>query len=153
MIGGDTNIVDDEEMSSQGSVHSPSVGTGDGTQVQSFVTQQTLPSPGSPLRPQSPVPRAAPTLQSSVVGMPSAFATTVPVVSGSEPSGSVTPTVPVGVPTLEETKAAFGEVSSAFQDMSARHGQIQGNLQSLATTVAALSQAKREEQEASLQVQ
>ena len=93
VIGGDTNIVDDEEMSSQGSVHSPSVGTGDGTQVQSFVTQQTLPSPGSPLRPQSPVPRAAPTLQSSVVGTPSVFATTVPVVSGSEPSGSVTPIV------------------------------------------------------------
>ena len=85
--------------------------------------------------------------------MPSIFATTVPVVSGSEPSGSVTPTVPVGVPTLEETKAAFGEVSSAFQDMSAKHGQIQGNLQSLAMTVAALSQAKREEQEPSLQVQ
>ena len=149
VLGGDANIVDDEEMSSQSSVHSPSVVTGEGTQVPSLVTQQTLSSPGSPLRPQSPVPRAAPTMQSSIVGTPSALATTVPVGSGNEPSGSIAPMVPIGVPTLEQTKAAFGEVSSAFQDMSAKHGQIQGNLQSLATTVAALSQAKKEEQEAS----
>ena len=54
---------------------------------------------------------------------------------------------------MEEMKAAFGEVSSEFQDMLAKHGQIQGNLQSLGTTVATLSQAKREEQEASSQVQ
>ena len=47
--------------------------------------------------------------------------------------------VPVEVPMLEETKAAFGEVSSAFQDMLAKHGQIQGNLQILASTVATLS--------------
>ena len=60
--------------------------------------------------------------------------------------------IPVGVPTLEETKYVFGEVSFAFQDMSAKHGQIQGNLQTLASTVVALSQAKREEQEASSQV-
>ena len=145
VLFGDTNIVDDEEMSSQGSVHSPSVVTREGTQLQSLVIQQTIPSPGSPLHPQSAVPHVAPTLQSSIVGTPSAFATTVPVVNGSEPSGSVAPTVPVGVQMLEETKAAFGKVSSTFQDMSARHGQIQGNLQSLATTVAALSQAKREE--------
>ena len=123
-LGGDTNIVDDEEMSSQGSVQSPSVLTGEGTQVPSLVTQQTLSSPGSPLRPQSPVPRAAPTMQSSIVGMPSAFATTVPIGIDSEPSGSIAPTVPIGVPTLEQTKVAFGEVPSASQDMSTKHGQI-----------------------------
>ena len=34
-----------------------------------------------------------------------------------------------------------------------KHGQIQGNLQNLASTIAALSQAKQEEQDASIQVQ
>ena len=153
IYGGEANIVDDEEMSSQGSVHSPFAVTSEATHVQSPVIQQTVPSGGSPLRPQSPVSRAAPTMQSSIVGTPSAFASTIPIAGGSEHIGTVSTTIPVGVPTLEETKAAFGEVSSAFQDMSAKHGQIQGNLQTLASTVAALSQAKREEQEASSQVQ
>ena len=153
IYGGEANIVDDEEMSSQGSVHSPFAVTSEATHVQSPVIQQTVPSGGSPLRPQSPVSRAAPTMQSSIVGTPSAFASTIPITGGSEHIGTVSTTIPVGVPTLEETKAAFGEVSSAFQDISAKHGQIQGNLQTLASTVAALSQAKREEQEASSQVQ
>ena len=71
-------------------------------------------------------------------------------VSG-QPS-QVAPTIPVKAPMLEETKAVFGEISSAFEDMSAKHGQIQGNLQTLASTVAALSQAKQKEHEASSQV-
>ena len=37
--------------------------------------------------------------------------------------------------------------------MSIKHGQIQGNLQNLASTVAALNQAKQEEQDASVRVQ
>ena len=59
----------------------------------------------------------------------------------------------IEVPTMEETKAAFGEVLSAFQNMLAKHGQIQGNLQTLASTMDALRQAKQEEQEAFIQVQ
>ena len=72
------------------------------------------------------MPRVALTMQSSIGPQASAFAPTIPVtlVSGSRQSSPVTPIVPVEVPTLEETKAAFGEVSSAFQDMSAKHGQI-----------------------------
>ena len=131
------NIVDDEEMSSQGSVHSPLIGSSVGTPVQTPVTQQPIPVTGSPLRPQSPVARIVPTVQSSVFAQPSAFATTIPVAaaSGSGQPGSVAPTIPVEVPTLEDTKVAFQEVSSTFRDMSAQHRQIQGNLQTLASTV------------------
>ena len=50
------NIVDDEEMSSQGSVHSPLIESSVETLVQTPVTQQALPVAGSPLRPQSFVP-------------------------------------------------------------------------------------------------
>ena len=87
--------------------------------------------------------------------MPSAFTTTIPVVaaSGSGALINVAPTVSIELPTLQETKATFGEVSSAFQDMSMKHDQIQGNLQNLASIVAALNQAKQEEQDASVEVQ
>ena len=70
--------------------------------------------------------------------------TTVPVVAASDSGqlSQVAPAIPVEVLMLEETKAAFGEVSLVFQDMSAKHGQIHGNLQTLASTIAVLSQAK-----------
>ena len=149
------NIVDDEEMSSQGSVHSPLIGSTIRTPVQTPVIQQSLPVTGSPLRPQSPVAHIAPTVQSSVFAQPSAFVMTIPVAaaSGSGQTGNVAPTIPVEVPTLEDTKAAFQEVSLTFKDMSAQHGQIQGNLQALASTVQALRQSKQAEQETSVQVQ
>ena len=120
------NIVDDEEMSSKGSVHSPLIGSSVGTPVQTLVIQQSLPVAGFPLRPQSPMARIAPTVQSNVFAQPSAFAMTIPVTtaSGSGQPGNVAPTIPVEVPTLEDTKAAFQEVSSTFRDMSAQHGQI-----------------------------
>ena len=63
---GDVNIVDNDEMSSQGSAHSPFVISSVGTPLPSLVTQQTMEPAGSPLRPQSPVPRAALTMQSSI---------------------------------------------------------------------------------------
>ena len=141
------NVVDDEEMSSQGSVHSPLIGSSVGMLVQTPVTPQVIPVAGSPLQPQSPVARATPTVQSSVLGHPSAFATIVPtaVASGSEQLGNVAPTIPVEVPTLEDTKAAFQEVSSTFRNMSAQHGQMQGNLQELASTVQELRRVKQAE--------
>ena len=90
------NIVDDEEMSSQGSVHSPLIGSSVGTPVQTPVIQQSLPVAGSPLRPQSPVARIAPTVQSSVFAQPSAFTTTIPITaaSGSGQMDNVAPTIP-----------------------------------------------------------
>ena len=51
------------------------------------------------------------------------------------------------------TKEAFQEVSSAFQEMSTKHGQIQGSLQVLASTVEALKQAQQGEVASSVQVQ
>ena len=63
---GDVNIVDDDEMSSQGSVHSPFVVSSAGTPLPSLVTQQTMEPARSPLRLQSLVPRVAPTIQSSI---------------------------------------------------------------------------------------
>ena len=99
--------------------------------------------------------RIAPIVRSSVFALPSAFATTVPMAatSGSEQPSNIASTVPVEVPTLKDTRAAFQEVSLTFRDMSAHHGQIQGNLQNLASTVHALRQAKQEEQETSVQRQ
>ena len=44
--GGEVNIVDDEEISSQGSVHSPFAVTSEGIPVQSPVIQQTMPFVG-----------------------------------------------------------------------------------------------------------
>ena len=124
------NVVDDEEMSSQGSVHSPLIGSGVGTPVQTPVTPQVIPVVGSPLRPQSPVARTTLTIQSSILGHPSAFATIVlaAAASGSGQLSSVAPMIPIKVPTLEDTKAAFQEVSLTFCNMSAQHGQMQGNL-------------------------
>ena len=84
--------------------------------------------------------RVTPTVQSNMFAMPNAFAATIPMAAagGSGQTSNVAPIVPVEVPTLEEMKPAFGEVSSAFQDMSMKHGQIQANLQTLASTVDAL---------------
>ena len=53
---------------------------------------------------------------------------------------AVAPMVPVDVPSRQETKEAFQKVLSAFQDMYAKHGQIQGSLQVLASTVEVLKQ-------------
>ena len=135
---GTINIVDDDEMSSQGSVNAPVAVSSVGTQVQAPVMQQTTPLARSPLRPQSPIAQVAPTVQSSVFAHPSAFATTVPVAGGSGQARPVAPTIPLDVPTRQETKKAFDEVSSAFQDMSAQHGQIKRGLQVLASAVEAL---------------
>ena len=107
-------------------------------QVQSPVMQQTITPSGSPLWPQSPIAQVAPIVQSSVFAHPSAFAPTIPVIGGSGQTGSIAPTIPLDLPTRQETKKAFEEIPSAFQDMSAQHGQIKGGLQVLASAVEAL---------------
>ena len=112
-----------------------------------------IPPTGSPLRPQSPIAQVTPIVQSSVFAHPSAFAPTIPLTGGSEQIGFVAPTIPLDVPTRQETKKAFEEVSSAFQDMSVQHGQIKGGLQVLASMVEALRQAKQGEMETTSQGQ
>ena len=66
----------------------------------------------------------APTEQSSVFAGRSGVAPTVPVAAESVQPSAVATTVPVDVLSRQEMKEAFQEVSSAFQDMSAKHGQI-----------------------------
>ena len=80
----------------------------------------------------------APTVQSNVFAGRSGVAPTVLVGEGSEQLSAVAPIIPMDVLSRQETKEAFQEVSSAFQYMSAKHEQIQGSLQVLASTVEAL---------------
>ena len=163
------NIVDDEEMSSQGSVNAPVAAPRTEAPLSSIGTQSSVMPSGLPLRPQSPVAQGAPTLQSSVGAGSSGIVPTVPVAGGLSSIGTAAPTSPVGgglpsfgtvvqttpvdVPSRQETKKAFEEVSSAFQGMTEQHGQMQGDLQTLASTVAALKQAQQGEAESSAQVQ
>ena len=87
------NIVDDDEMSSQGSVNAPVAAPRTEAPIQSVGTQSSVMPSELPLRPQLLVTRVTPTVQSSVFAAP-----TIPVV-GSLPSiGTVAPTIPVDVP-------------------------------------------------------
>ena len=83
----------------------------------------------------------------------SGIAPTIPVVGGLPSIGTIAPTIPADVPSRQETKEAFEEVSSAFKGMTKKHGQMQGDLQTLASTVEALKQAQQGEAESSTQVQ
>ena len=86
-----------------------------------------------------------PTEQSSVFAGCSGVAPTIPVAAGSVQPSAVATTVPVDVPSRQETKEAFQEVSLAFQEMPTKHGQIQGSLQVLASMVEAMKQAQQGE--------
>ena len=63
------------------------------------------------------------------------------------------PTVPVDVPTREETKQAFAEVSSVLRDVSTQHDEVQAGMQSLASGVETLRRARAADLETSAQVQ
>ena len=130
------NLVDDEEMSSQGSVNAPVARTA--SPVAQGPTYQT-PSglPPWPGLPRAPVQPAAAPDQQSVVAGPSGgrAATTVPVQSTEV---IATPTVPVDAPTRAETKQAFAEVSSALRDVSSQHDEVRSGMHQLASGVEAL---------------
>ena len=136
------NIVDDDEMSSQGSVNAPMATPGTAAQVQAPTRQRHETASGLPPWRHSPMAQEmqqpVPTEQSSVFAGRSGVAPTVPVAAGSVQPSAVATTIPVDAPSRQETKEAFQEVSSAFQEMSTKHGQIQGSLQVLASTVEAL---------------
>ena len=82
-----------------------------------------------------------PTMQSSVDAGPSGVAATMPVIGGGEPSAIAT-TIAVNAPSPQEAEEAFAEISSAFQEMHAKHRQMQEGVRTLASTVEALHQAK-----------
>ena len=101
------NLVDDEEMSSQGSVNAPIAPL-----VEIVIQGPTYQTPsGLP-----PFLGAVPTItRQSVVEGPSP---TNPIVPMQSTQIIASPTILVNAPTWEETKQAFEEVSSAFQAVS-----------------------------------
>ena len=105
------NIVDDDEMSSQGSVNAPMAAPGMAAQVQAPTRQQYETPSGLPPWPHSPMAQEmqqpTPTAQSSVFAGRSGVAPTVPIAAGSVQPSAVAPMVPVDVPSCQETKEAF----------------------------------------------
>ena len=146
------NLVDDEEMSSQGSVNAPV--SRPVSPVGQKPTQQTpsgLPEwPGS--IPMVPLfPPTAPDQQSVVTGFHGRKATTTTPVQSTEVVAA--PTVPVDTPTRAETKQAFAEVSSALRDVSSQHDEVRSDMEKLASGVEALHRARASDVETTAQVQ
>ena len=112
------NVVDDEEMSSQGSVNAPMAPQPPLPQQARTVQVQTGWTPPG-------IPSTA--MQQSAVASPSA---TVPVESMQVVAA---PTIVVDAPSCEETKQAFAEVSSALQQTSSVQEEVHAEMQSLAT--------------------
>ena len=145
------NLVDDEEMSSQGSVNASvarlvlPVG-----QRPTYQTPSGLPPwPGLPT---ATVQTAAAPDQQSVVAGPSGgrAATTIPVQSTKVLAA---PTVAVDAPTRAETKQAFAEVSFALRDVSSQPDEVRSGMQQLASGVEALHRARASDVETTAQVQ
>ena len=146
------NVVDDEEMSSQGSVNAPVARpTSPGMQGPTPQMPSGLPPWSVPLMEQ--VRAATAHTQQSVVAGPrgGSAATTVPVQQSTEVLA--TPTVPVDAPTRAETEQAFAEVSSALRGVSSQHEEVRSGMQELASGVEALRRARASDVETTAQVQ
>ena len=63
------------------------------------------------------------------------------------------PTVPVDIPTREETTQAFAEVSSVLRSVSTQHDEVRAGMQSLVSGVETLQRARVVDEEKSAQVQ
>ena len=102
------NIIDNKEMSSQGSVNAPVVVPNPVAQVQAPSRQQYETPSGLPPWPNKPMsqalPTPSPTTQSSVFEGLSGVAPTVPIVGGSVQPSIVAPTIPIDVLSFQETK-------------------------------------------------
>ena len=115
-VQGTINVVDDEEMSSQGSVNAPvarpvsPVG-----QRPTYQTPSGLPPwPGTPMAEE--LARTTPAQQSGVTGFHGGKVATTTPVQSTEVIAALT--VPVDAPTRAETKQVFAEVSSVLCDVS-----------------------------------
>ena len=138
------NVVDDEEMSSQGSVNAP-------VAPPQSPTRKQIPA-------QTPVPPfgftpstldAAPTQQSSV-GRTSSV---LPRISRAESTEVVAaPTVVVDAPTREETKKAFDDVSSALQSVSSQHEAVRAEMETLSRGMEQMRMERAGEVESTAQV-
>ena len=138
------NVVNDEEMSSQGSVNAPVAPPHSPTHGQ--VTAQT---PSAPISFPSLVLDSAPTQQSGVAGTSRALQTTIPVESTEILAA---PTVVVDAPTREDTKQAFAEVSSALHSVSSQHDAVRAEMQQLSRGMEQMRQERPGEVESTAQV-
>ena len=142
---GTINIIDDDEMSSEGSVNTPVLPQWQGAVAQA-PTQQI---PSRPLIWPSPK-RDAATQQSGVVGPSGSVAPTVPVQSTEVHAAA---TVPIDAPSREETRQAFDEVSSALHSVSSAHEEVKPGMQTLASGVEQLHRARAGDVETTAQIQ
>ena len=140
------NIVDDEEMSSQGSVNAPMAPPHAATQ-QSLSAQAQAPIEAVNVHPGRQPKTTRP---SSVTRTSRAATPTVPVQSTEVVA---TPTIVVDAPSRAETKQAFEEVSLAFCAVSSQHEVVQSGMQELATGVEELRCARAGDVETTAQVQ
>ena len=92
------NIVDDDEMSSQGSINAPIAAPDTVAQVQVLTRQRYETPSGLPPWPHTPMAQPVPIEQSSVFTGRSGVAPTIPVAAGSVQPSAVAPTVPADVP-------------------------------------------------------
>ena len=116
------NVVDDEEMSSQGNVNAPVAPPHSPTREQ--VTAQ------EPTEHVSVLPQWLPveTMQQSVAGTRRAPMATMPIESRAMVAA---PTVVVDAPSCEGTKQAFAEVSSTLHSVSSQHDAMRAEMQAL----------------------
>ena len=140
------NVVDDEQMSSEGSVnapvappHSPSVHNARAI---------------SPIEPvdltAGRVSPVAKLLQSDSAG-PRRSTSVFSQIPPTEVVGA--PTVPSNIPSREETMQAFAEVSFALHNVSSQHDEVRVGIQSLASGVKTLRRARAVDVDTTVQVQ
>ena len=139
------NVVDDEQMSSEGSVNAP-VAPPRSPSVHSARATSPIEPVDLPTGRVSPV---AQLLQSDVTGRRGSSS-----VVGTVPSTEVVTaqTVPVDVPTRAETEKAFAEVSSVLRGVSSQHDEVRAGMQSLASGVETLRRARVVDVETTAQV-
>ena len=127
------NVVDNEEMSSQGSVNAPV--------APPPATMQQGPTAMAPTEVVS-VPTGwnpGATQQSGIAG-PSGARLRAVLAQSTEVVAS--PTMPVNAPSRVETKQAFNEVSSALCTVSSKHEEVRADMQGLASGVEELQRAQ-----------
>ena len=137
------NVVDNEEMSSQGSVNAPVAPPR--SPMQGRVTAQT---PTAPISFPS-VLDSVQTQQSGVAGTSRATAVTVPVESTEVLAA---PMVVFDTPSRTETKQAFAEVSSALQSMSSQHDAMRAEMEQLSRGMEQMQMERIGELETTAQV-
>ena len=125
------NVVEDEQMSSEGSVNAPVA-----PPRSPSVHSARATSPVEPVDLLSGcVSPIAKTLQAGAAGRERSASVFSPV-PPTEVVGA--PSVPSNVPSRAETTQAFAEVSSVLRNVSSQHEEVRAGMQSLASGVETL---------------